>query len=90
MNGGEAVVMRHRKQCPRVDLNKHIERGVKGLRIGILPEPELTQVEVPIRCLMEETLAGLVAEGAIVSEFAPPVLERSAQGFDLLHVECQF
>jgi aspartyl-tRNA(Asn)/glutamyl-tRNA(Gln) amidotransferase subunit A len=56
-------------ECPRVDLNKHIERGLKGLRIGILPEPELTQVEVPIRCLMEETLVGLVAEGAL-SEFA--------------------
>ena len=78
--------------CPRIDVNKDIERGVKGLRIGILPARELTQVEVPILRLMEDTLSGMVTDGAVVSEFAPPAAleDYLSQSFSIMTAESYF
>jgi aspartyl-tRNA(Asn)/glutamyl-tRNA(Gln) amidotransferase subunit A len=49
-----------------------VERGVGGMRLGIVPVSELAKAQRGVIDLVEDTIRGLASEGAIIGEFAPP------------------
>jgi aspartyl-tRNA(Asn)/glutamyl-tRNA(Gln) amidotransferase subunit A len=49
-----------------------VERGVAGLRLGIIPASELAKAQRSVIDLIEDTLFAVTREGAIVAGFTPP------------------
>jgi aspartyl-tRNA(Asn)/glutamyl-tRNA(Gln) amidotransferase subunit A len=57
---------------PTIDFMTGIELGLKGLKLGVLPEAELVPANGEVRRLYKETLVQISAAGAVVREFEPP------------------
>ena len=57
---------------PMIDFMTGIEKGLSGLKLGVLPELELIAANGEVRRLYKETLAQLAAAGALLQEFEPP------------------
>ena len=55
-----------------IDFMTAIERGLSGLKLGVLPELELIAANGEVRRLYRETLAQITNAGARVQEFTPP------------------
>jgi aspartyl-tRNA(Asn)/glutamyl-tRNA(Gln) amidotransferase subunit A len=49
-----------------------VEHGVAGLRLGVVPASELAKAQNAVVGLIEDTMRGLVSEGAAIGEFTPP------------------
>jgi aspartyl-tRNA(Asn)/glutamyl-tRNA(Gln) amidotransferase subunit A len=49
-----------------------VERGVAGLRLGIVPASELAIAQGVVIDLVNDTMRGLAGEGATIGEFTPP------------------
>jgi aspartyl-tRNA(Asn)/glutamyl-tRNA(Gln) amidotransferase subunit A len=71
------------------DSLKGIEGGAAGLRLGIVPDSEIAKAKAPVISLVEDTVRGLVHQGATIVAFTPPrPLESYLQsGGDIMAAE---
>jgi aspartyl-tRNA(Asn)/glutamyl-tRNA(Gln) amidotransferase subunit A len=74
-----AVMTRHVRDAAMLlevlaglDCLSDIERGVAGLRLGIVPDAELAKAEGAVIDLIEATAKDLTSEGATIVAFEPP------------------
>jgi aspartyl-tRNA(Asn)/glutamyl-tRNA(Gln) amidotransferase subunit A len=58
--------------APHVDFLVEIEDGLRGLRLGVLPESELAAANDEVRRLYNDTLAAITQAGARPKEFIQP------------------
>lgn len=59
--------------APELDLLSGIEAGVRGMRIGILHDSDLTNVEPPVRALCDDATRTYQTLGATITKIALPL-----------------
>ena len=60
------------RDAPHIDFAADLATSVDGLKLAVLPDPEMTAVRPDIRALFDQTVRQMHDAGARITQFTPP------------------